>query len=91
VAIALAFPQVWSWVLASVWVPVMALSRTYLLVHWATDVLAAAVLRASVALIVAAIVTALFRMFTEPKSPPTPPLRTAIPGVQLNRMETPVS
>ena len=56
-AIALAFPQVWSWVLAAVWVPLMAVSRTYLLVHWATDVLAAAVLGASVALIVAAVVT----------------------------------
>ena len=91
VAIALAFPHVWSWVLAAVWVPVMALSRTYLLVHWATDVLAAAVLGASVALIVAAVVTALFKTFTAPNTPPTPPIRTAISGVRLNRMETPVS
>ena len=55
VAIALAFPHVWSWVLVAVWVPVMAVSRTYLPVHWATDVLAAAVLGASVALLVTAI------------------------------------
>lgn len=91
VAIALAFPHVWSWALAAVWVPVMAVSRTYLLVHWATDVLAAAVLGASVALIVAAIVTALFSTFAKPNTLATPPIGTAIPGVQLNRMETPVS
>lgn len=65
VAIALAFPHVWSWVLVAVWVPVMAVSRTYLLVHWATDVLAAAVLGASVALIVTAAVSAMFRTTVE--------------------------
>lgn len=39
----------------------MALSRTYLLVHWSSDVLTAAVLGASVALLVAAILTAVFQ------------------------------
>jgi undecaprenyl-diphosphatase len=60
-AIALAFPQIWTWALAGVWVSSMALSRTYLLVHWSSDVLAAAVLGASVALLVAAILTAVFQ------------------------------
>jgi len=57
IAIALAFPQVWTWALAGAWVASMALSRTYLLVHWASDVLAAAILGASMALLVAAILT----------------------------------
>lgn len=60
-AIALAFPQIWTWALAGVWVASMALSRTYLLVHWSSDVLAAAILGASVALLVAAILTAVFQ------------------------------
>lgn len=56
IAIALLFSRVWVWVLAAAWIVLMALSRTYLLVHWATDVLAGAVLGASVALLVFAIV-----------------------------------
>lgn len=56
VAIALLYSRLWLWVLAVAWILLMALSRTYLLVHWATDVLAGAVLGASVALLVFAIV-----------------------------------
>jgi len=52
----IAFPQVWSWVLASIWIPPIALSRDYLLVHWLSDVLAGVLLGSSVALLVAAIV-----------------------------------
>lgn len=68
VALALAFPRVWVWATAAVWVVLMAVSRTYLLVHWSTDVLAGAVLGTSVALLVAAIVTAALagRAPTEP-------------------------
>ncbi len=55
IAIALAFPRVWSWALAGVWVAGMALSRTYLLVHWSSDVIAGAVLGASVAVLMAAV------------------------------------
>lgn len=58
VALALAFPRVWVWVTAAVWVLLMAMSRTYLLVHWSTDVLAGANLGTLVALLVAAAVTA---------------------------------
>jgi len=58
VAVAIAFPRVWSWALASAWILVMAASRTYLLVHWLTDVVAAAVLGISVAVLVSAVVTA---------------------------------
>jgi len=58
VALALAFRRVWVWVTAAVWVLLMAMSRTYLLVHWSTDVLAGAILGTSVALLVAAALTA---------------------------------
>ncbi len=56
IALLIAFPRVWTWVLAGVWIPLMALSRNYLLVHWLSDVVAGAVLGASVALLVAGIV-----------------------------------
>ena len=56
IALALLFSRVWLWVLAVGWIVLMALSRTYLLVHWATDVMAGAVLGASVALLVFALV-----------------------------------
>lgn len=78
-AIALAFPRVWTWAIAGVWVASMALSRTYLLVHWTSDVLAAAVLGASVALLVAAILTTALgdRWPTRPESEGrVPPERT---------------
>jgi membrane-associated phospholipid phosphatase len=52
VALALAFPHWWSWALAGGWVLVMAIGRTYLLVHWLSDVVGGAVLGASVALLV---------------------------------------
>lgn len=60
VAIAFAFPRVGTWALAGAWVASMALSRTYLLVHWTSDVLAAVALGVSVALLVSAILTAIF-------------------------------
>jgi len=52
VALALIFSRAWIWALAALWIVAMALSRTYLLVHWASDVLAGAVLGSSVALLV---------------------------------------
>ena len=61
VAIALAFPRVWTWALAAVWIASMALSRTYLLVHWSTDVLAAVMLSASMAVLVAAVASIVIR------------------------------
>ncbi|EAR23975.1 Phosphoesterase, PA-phosphatase-like protein [marine actinobacterium PHSC20C1] len=57
VALAFAFPRVWTWAVAGIWITSMALSRTYLLVHWISDVLAAAVLGASMALLVSALFT----------------------------------
>jgi len=67
VALALAFPRVWVWATAAFWVAIMAVSRTYLLVHWSTDVLAGAVLGISVALLVAAAVTAALAGRTPPE------------------------
>lgn len=52
IALALIFSRVWVWALAVIWIVAMALSRTYLLVHWASDVLAGAVLGTSVAVLV---------------------------------------
>ncbi|HEY4152661.1 MAG TPA: phosphatase PAP2 family protein [Pseudolysinimonas sp.] len=48
----MALPRVWTWALGVVWVLVIAWSRTYLGVHWLTDVAAGAVLGASIALLV---------------------------------------
>lgn len=76
VAIALAFPHIWTWVLATAWAAIMALSRTYLLVHWPTDVLAGAILGAATALIVSAGVTALAR---HPPSVSTRPISESEP------------
>ncbi len=42
----------WIWLVAVVWVALMAFSRTYLLVHWLSDTLAGAALGASVVVIV---------------------------------------
>ncbi|MCY7412960.1 MAG: phosphatase PAP2 family protein [Salinibacterium sp.] len=61
VAILIAFPRVWSWVLACTWIPLMALSRNYLLVHWLSDAVAGAVLGVSVALLVSGIVGVLLK------------------------------
>lgn len=54
VAVALAFlvGRAWAWYAGVVWVILMALSRTYLGVHWVTDTIGGAVLGAAVALIV---------------------------------------
>lgn len=53
VGIALLVGRVWVWVLAVAWIVLMAASRTYLLVHWLSDVTAGALLGAAVALVVA--------------------------------------
>lgn len=67
IALVIAFPFAWSRVLAAVWIPVMAVSRNYLLVHWLSDVVAGAVLGASVALVVASAVRAVrARILKEP-------------------------
>lgn len=56
VAIALLLPRVLTVVIASAWILLMAFARTYLLVHWMSDVVAGAVLGLSVAILVAGIV-----------------------------------
>ncbi|CAN5353959.1 hypothetical protein BH11ACT5_BH11ACT5_12570 [soil metagenome] len=74
IALAIAFPYVWSRVLAAVWIPLMAVSRNYLLVHWLSDVLAGAVLGASVALVVAASVSAVKARILKEPSPDRAPI-----------------
>jgi undecaprenyl-diphosphatase len=59
VALLIAFPRVWAWVLAAAWIPLMAISRNYLMVHWLSDVIAGAVLGASVAILVSAAVSSI--------------------------------
>jgi membrane-associated phospholipid phosphatase len=74
IALWIAFPHVWSRVLAAAWIPLMAASRNYLLVHWLSDVIGGAVLGASVALVVTAIVRAVaVRILKEP-SPDRAPI-----------------
>lgn len=74
IAFAIAFPFVWSRVLAAVWIPLMGVSRTYLLVHWLSDVLAGALLGASVALLVAAAVRAARARILKEPSPDRAPI-----------------
>ncbi len=74
VALVIAFPFVWSRVLAAVWIPLMAASRNYLLVHWLSDVLAGAVLGASVALLVTAAVSAVRARILKEPSPDRAPI-----------------
>jgi undecaprenyl-diphosphatase len=48
------FPRVWTAVLGAVWIVAMALSRTFLSVHWATDTLGGALIGSAVVLLLAA-------------------------------------
>ncbi len=74
IALLIAFPHVWARVLAAVWIPLMAVSRNYLLVHWLSDVVAGALLGASVALLVSAVVRAVAARFLKEPSPDAPPI-----------------
>jgi undecaprenyl-diphosphatase len=49
--LALVYRRVWVWVIASAVIVVMAFSRTFLHAHWFTDILAAAILGAAMAII----------------------------------------
>lgn len=49
------FPRVWVAVLGALWVLAMALSRTFLSVHWATDTVGGALVGAGVVLVLAAL------------------------------------
>ncbi|GEC74316.1 MULTISPECIES: phosphatase PAP2 family protein [Microbacterium] len=48
------FPRVWVAIVGAAWVLAMALSRTFLSVHWATDTLGGALVGAGVVLVLAA-------------------------------------
>lgn len=50
----LLFPRVWIAIVGALWIVVMALSRTVLSVHWATDTLGGALLGAGVVLVLGA-------------------------------------
>ena len=67
VAVAIIFPRLWTWVIASVWIAGMAASRMYLLVHWMTDAVAGAALGASVAVLVWAIFAATWQKQSAPR------------------------
>lgn len=64
------FPRVWTAVLGCLWVVAMALSRTFLSVHWATDTLGGAFVGASVVLLLAAWLLPWVRAQTAPRAAP---------------------
>lgn len=51
---AVLFPQIWIRIVGAAWILLMALSRTFLSVHWATDTIGGALLGAGVVLLLAA-------------------------------------
>lgn len=51
----LVFPRVWTAILGLVWVVLMAISRTLLSVHWATDTLGGALVGAGVVLVLGSV------------------------------------
>ena len=48
------FPRVWVAIVGAAWILAMALSRTFLSVHWASDTLGGALVGAGVVLVLAA-------------------------------------
>jgi membrane-associated phospholipid phosphatase len=71
VVLLLLFPSVWALVSGVVWVVAMALSRTLLSVHWATDTLGGLLVGVGVALLIAAWALPWARTLT---------VRSALPG-----------
>jgi undecaprenyl-diphosphatase len=65
--LSLAITRAWAWALAAAWILAMAFSRTYLLVHWMTDVASGALLGASIAVLVA-LATCAFLPSLNPRS-----------------------
>ncbi|MFJ4222709.1 phosphatase PAP2 family protein [Microbacterium sp. NPDC089695] len=61
----LLFPRVWVAVAGAVWVVAMALSRTLLSVHWATDTVGGALVGAGVVLVIAGFVLPWARTMSE--------------------------
>jgi membrane-associated phospholipid phosphatase len=52
VSLAFGLPRLWTWLVAGAWIAFMAWSRTYLGVHWLSDVAGGAVLGSGIALLV---------------------------------------
>ena len=61
VVLCVLFPRVWMYALGALWVLTMALSRTVLSVHWLTDTVGGALVGASAALLIAALLVSWLR------------------------------
>lgn len=70
-ALVLGLPRMWTWVLASAWITLMGWSRTYLGVHWLSDVAAGAMLGISIALLVDASLSLFRRRFIRLRRAPS--------------------
>lgn len=64
------FPRVWVALVGAAWILAMALSRTFLSVHWASDTLGGALVGAGTVLVLAAVMLPWLRRTKEPERAP---------------------
>ena len=70
----LVFPRVWTAILGVAWVVAMAISRTLLSVHWATDTLGGALVGAGVVLVLGSVMLPWVQSATRRHDPVVTPI-----------------